>query len=123
MKKNFIIVLMFTALTAFSSCSHSEDEPNIENNILVNTVWKRPYYAMSGPLVGYEVLKFPSKDVITRTIEDLNGITREYRWVGSYKINGEKIICSINSQTIELIMNPNNTICIPSETGECFVKQ
>ena len=55
--------------------------------------------------------------------DTLNDITREYRWVGSYKINGEKIVCNINSQTIELIMNPNNTICIPSETGECFVKQ
>lgn len=122
MKKNLILSSLLLFILAFSSCSKSEVELVIDNNVLVNTVWKVPYYAMSGPMIGYEVLEFPSNKDVIRTWIDLNGVVREYTWMGLYKLDGKKIICSVNNKTIELEISSNNTICLVSE-GKCFVKQ
>lgn len=124
MKRNLFFLLFLSIIFAFHSCSKSENLPVIENNVLVNIVWKRQYIGnMGGGLMGYETLKFLSNDDVVRTWEDLNGVTRDYRWIGKYKIDSEKIICTVNGKSIELIRKNNNTICILSESGECFVKQ
>ena len=124
--KNFKLTLIFISVLLIMSCSKSEIEDQLSDNLLVNTQWTYRDRDIHGGGYQYEIIEFDSNNNFTIFESDLNKIRTNYLAKGKYIINGNKILCKYiidNKDRVFILNDNNNTIYPESSPNKLYVKQ
>ena len=124
--KNFKLPLIFISFLLIMSCSKSEIEDQLSDNLLVDTQWTYRDRDIYGGVYQYEILEFNSNNDFTISESDLNKIRTNYLAKGKYIVNGNKILCKYSTDEkdrVFILNDYNNTIYPESLPKKIYVKQ